>query len=466
MPQLSSRNVVFLTHAAPEDNEFALWLASKLAMAGYRVWVDRRRLRGGNDTWDEIDRILRTEAVKQVVVFTRRITKEGVKKELAIGDIMKTRLSDPNFIIPIRNDDVAYEDAPPEFVRKNILNAYPNWHDCLRELFDALDKIPHTAAPDADILKSIVEAREEGRRFVLQNPEMVLTNWFQITPPTTVRYFRFESLQEQTRTWLADCNLPHVTMGLLAGTFADPAAFSLSSSFVMNIPVAYDIPFEEFVTGKALGPYRDKPDASKDVSNLLRQHFNDLARNRGLLPVEFANKEIGWFFPDNLLPSNRIVFDAPSGRRIRRGMSGKFKGLRWHVCILGKPRIWPVLCYRVHANVVLTEDGQTALPGDKTHKRRRRLTKSWWNDVWRDRLLAAMHHLADGGARISMGAGNERFSVDPWPIAIEVPVSYAATDPPLPSEEDEEGNIIPTAALDDQLDEFGDEGAPKEDDEP
>jgi hypothetical protein len=51
------RTTVFVTHAAPQDNEFALWLSSKLAMAGYGVWVDRRRLRGGADTSYDIDRV-------------------------------------------------------------------------------------------------------------------------------------------------------------------------------------------------------------------------------------------------------------------------------------------------------------------------------------------------------------------------------------------------------------------------
>jgi hypothetical protein len=75
-----TRSTVFVSHAAPEDNAFALWISSKLSIAGYRVWVDRRRLRGGDDALDEIDRVLRTESIKQVVVFTRHIGKAGVKK--------------------------------------------------------------------------------------------------------------------------------------------------------------------------------------------------------------------------------------------------------------------------------------------------------------------------------------------------------------------------------------------------
>jgi TIR domain len=185
----AGRTTIFVTHAAPEDNEFALWLSSKLAIAGYRVWIDRQRLRGGDDFWDEIDRVLRNEAIKQIVVFTHHIGKPGVKKELAIGDIMRNRLADPKFMIPIRNDDIMSSDAPTEFLRGNGLNAHPNWHQCLKELFETLDEagVPKTASPDAATLLAIVEAREEGRRFVADRLDVLLTNWFPIKAPSRIR---------------------------------------------------------------------------------------------------------------------------------------------------------------------------------------------------------------------------------------------------------------------------------------
>jgi hypothetical protein len=455
-----ARSTVFISHAAPEDNEFALWLASKLAMAGYGVWIDRRRLRGGDDFWDEIDRVLRTEAIKQVVVFTRNVTKPGVKKELAIGEIMKGQHKDAHFMIPVRADDIAFSDAPPEFLRANILNAHPNWHDCLKELFETLEAagVPRSPSPDADILRRLVDAREEGRRFIVERPERLLTNWFPIKPPERIRYYRFEGIQDQTKAWLADCRLPVVNnVARLAGTFADPAAFAAASSFEQSTPTAYDIPFADFIKGENLGPYLDRPPASNDVVNLLRQHFNAVAQGRGLLPVDFASGERGWFFSDGLIPDRTIAFATDTGRRVRRSMSGKFKALRWHVCLVARPRIWPELVYRVHINVVLSEDGKSPLPGDKTHRRRKRLTKSWWNDVWRDRLLAAMHFLAAGTPAIVVEAGNDRFEIAASPLATEVPVSYDASDPPLPSEEDEQGNIVPSAALEDFPDEAGDD---------
>ncbi|WP_316227537.1 toll/interleukin-1 receptor domain-containing protein [Bradyrhizobium sp. SZCCHNR3015] len=447
------REAVFVSHAAPEDNEFALWLSAKLAIAGYRVWVDRRRLRGGDDFWDEIDRVLRTETIKQVVVFSRHVGKPGVKKELAIGDAMRKRLADPKFMIPIRSDDVAFDEAPPEFIRGNIINAYPNWHDCLAELFEALNDAGVPTRPQADdaALKAIVVAREDGRHFIQTQPEDALTNWFPITPPKHFYYYRFEGLQEQMKAWLKDCRIPHVPMGRLAGSFADPASFSNASSFVQKTPTEYAIDFFDFVSGKTLGPYLERGPVSNDVVNLLRQHFDALAAARGLKSVAFANGDTGWFFPDGVLPSDKIEFVLPDGRKIRRVMSGKFKSLRWHLCLLAKARIWPQLVYRIHVNLVLSEDGQTPMPGEKTHTRRRRLTRSWWNNIWRDRLLAAMHFLAAGEQVITLKAGDTVFSVSPMPLIAAVPVSYEAADAPLPSEEDDDGTIEPIAALDDRM---------------
>jgi hypothetical protein len=39
------RDTILITHANPEDNHFARWLAARLSTAGYRAWVDLRALR-------------------------------------------------------------------------------------------------------------------------------------------------------------------------------------------------------------------------------------------------------------------------------------------------------------------------------------------------------------------------------------------------------------------------------------
>ncbi|MGD0962264.1 MAG: toll/interleukin-1 receptor domain-containing protein [Candidatus Acidiferrales bacterium] len=61
---VTDRNVVFITHANPEDNPFAIWLGARLASAGYEVWADVLSLRGGNDWSKLLENAIRHRACK------------------------------------------------------------------------------------------------------------------------------------------------------------------------------------------------------------------------------------------------------------------------------------------------------------------------------------------------------------------------------------------------------------------
>jgi len=76
-----------------------------------------------------------------------------------------------------------------------------------------------------------------------------------------------------------------------------------------------------------------------------------------------------------------------------------------------------------------------------------------------------MSFLAGGADALIVCVGEASFRVSTWPLLAELPVSYEAIDQPLPSEEDEEGNIVPNADLDDRsddLDEAADAGGARE----
>jgi len=45
------RDTLFISHATPQDNDFAIWLASRLEMLGYKTWIDKNGLLGGEKFW-------------------------------------------------------------------------------------------------------------------------------------------------------------------------------------------------------------------------------------------------------------------------------------------------------------------------------------------------------------------------------------------------------------------------------
>ncbi len=442
------RKTILITHANPEDNEVARWLASRLVIAGYNVWVDLRSLKGGQDFWDKIEDELRQRVIKQIVLISPHMRKPGVKKELALGDAVGRQLGDPDFMIPIRVAPVAHSEFPPEILRRNSIDAQPSWSACLPPLIESLEDagVSRSTSPRGDLISSIVAAHENSRQALLMSPEKLVSNWFDIAASRpNLRMFGSKGTPSQLDAWLSDVQLPFVRHSGLVATFCDPATFAAAGGGGPTLIERFNFSFDSLIEGRDDTPFLDRSDARRSVTNLVRQHWDLALERRGLQRFEFASRRIGWYFPDGLIDGS-VAADLGDGLRFNRVLMGKFKDRRWHLCLVAQTRLWPNPLIRIHANVALSEDGKV-LPGEATHGLRRRLTRSWWNDKWRDLLLAGIHWLADGQSAISLAAGTETFGVLALPRRAEVPVSYLASETRT-SEEDASGEIHLSPELD------------------
>lgn len=447
------RQTVLITHANPQDNLVARWFAAKLSIAGYKTWVDLRSLRGGDDFWDVIEDQLRHRTIKQIVLVSDHVNKPGVKKELALGDYIGKVLSDPSFIIPIRVSNLPHGEFPPELLRRNTLDAFPNWAVALPSLFETLEEanVPRSIADNSRFLEQIVAAQESGRLAISDESEDLLTNWFRLsTERPVLRFFKVEGTIGQVESWLTSTCIPYIQHSGLVGTFCDPVTFATAGNDPPKTVLRFSIPFSDLEQGRDVDPFPSRTEARRYVVNLLRQHWDLSMARRGLQSFEYATGRVGWFFPDGLV-AGRVKRETASGREVNRQLSGKFKDRRWHLCLVAQPRMWPEPIVRIHANVALSLDGKTPLPGEQTHRVRLRLTRSWWNDKWRDMLSAGMGWLADGHNTVSIAVGDEQFGISVEPITIECPVSYDAEESRV-VEELETGEIELSDELDDRND--------------
>src|SRR5215217_5798185 len=106
-----NRNMLFVSHATPEDNEFARWLALQLAKEGFPTWCDLTKLLGGERFWKEIEGAIRTRSRKFLFVLSRNSnTKDGTLAELSVASAVRRQLHDDRFIIPLRIDDLPFSD--------------------------------------------------------------------------------------------------------------------------------------------------------------------------------------------------------------------------------------------------------------------------------------------------------------------------------------------------------------------
>lgn len=99
----SQRDTIFISHATPEDNEIAIWLASRLENAGYNVWIDKNELTGGEEFWDDIQGILTNKTVKFLsIISNASINKKGVKDEISFALDIERKNNLSEFILPIK----------------------------------------------------------------------------------------------------------------------------------------------------------------------------------------------------------------------------------------------------------------------------------------------------------------------------------------------------------------------------
>ena len=89
------RNVIFISHATPTDNDFTLWLGSRLSAAGYEVWSDVTKLYGGEYFWENIEEVIQSKAAKVIVVATKETKgRKGLMDEIQVAINTESTIDD------------------------------------------------------------------------------------------------------------------------------------------------------------------------------------------------------------------------------------------------------------------------------------------------------------------------------------------------------------------------------------
>jgi hypothetical protein len=275
---VSERDVVFISHATPNDNEFVRWLGTRLTGHGYKIWVAIFDLAGGTPFWVSIEDAIRKKAAKVITVVSRascESSRSGVRNEISVADAVKKSLKDDEFIIPLRIDDVPFADLPIQIHQLNAIDFSKGWGAKLIDLVDTLKKagVPRVVT---DLTAEFDRWRAASVRsdvVVERGEEPLLTNILPIVRlPEEISFYEYEG--ENRKFELAIKGLPHpiawhnrLLVSFAAGHEIQehlPAEFSVS--------LRANVPFSVFVDGAVtdpIGPLRR--DASNAAVRMLRE---------------------------------------------------------------------------------------------------------------------------------------------------------------------------------------------------
>lgn len=442
------RNKIFISHASPDDNDFTKWLALKLIALGYEVWCDVLFLDKGADFWKVIDKEIREGAIKFLLATSEiAIKRDGVLKEIAVAEKVKKQLKDDNFIIPlIIDENLSFDDLPPEIIRLNAIDFKKSWASGLQDLLKALDdqKVKKNS-PDPDKSNALYQQIFLHNKGIIEREEIYDSNWFNILSfPKELRFHDFEKLMPKGFD-VRELTFPAVRYKNYICTFAWEYDFmhQLPKTETYNSNHTIRIPAEEILSGQYESPFIGNFECQRLIVQLLNKAFELRMKDKGVQEYPMSNK-VGYWFKKGKLEKDKF-------NKVQ--LVGKQKDKNWHFGISAAGKLYPFPVLMVSSHIYFTQDGITPIESKSIqHAARRRQGKNWWNDDWRNKLLAFVKYLSDDETSFYLEAGSEeKIHVSNEPVQFVGQVSYNIPEKNTLEDEAEISDLNELNELDEEM---------------
>jgi hypothetical protein len=421
-----NRNIIFIGHASPEDDDFTIWLASRLQLLGYEVWIDKEQLLGGEKFWQDIDLIIRNKAIKYLLVYSKNICqkddnnvpipgklKDGVSKEFNLADSIAKQNKLNDFIILLNIDGSDYNlfiDAP----RLNQIPFFGNWADGFNQLLKKLKKDKITK--DNNAIDSNFGDWYSNKYLHINNverknePLLYYSNWWEIKLPEYLFLYKLENEEQAREISFQQNDFPMTRIGSTISSFEEYERFEITyqEKQLSIYPVGiYRIAVNDILMGIDSINYPTQKDCENNLKYLLNRVFHIIMKNRGLFWYEMANKKKAYFYTFESLSKGKVHFSYPyvsekSKYKYKwKNIIGEYSTLgNWHYAISSKVILAPIIAYSIKGHLTFTDDGKNLwkLPDGeinkvKIHSNRRKKGRGFFNEHWRDMMLAFLYGL-------------------------------------------------------------------------
>lgn len=464
------RDLIILSHANPEDNQFTEWLALRLISEGYPVWTDRINLIGGEDTWKTIEKIIRERAAKFLYVLSRTSNqKDGVLQELSVAKAVARNEGLENFIIPLHIDDLPYNEINIEINRQNSIPFEYGWARGLKQLLEALerDQISKQSDHTPSLAASWWRNQYSAEKGVIDHPEEYLSNWFPLVTSLPPKLY-YHLLYEVRETGVGDVapTFPFIRHGIGLLSFASRDDFKDVVIERKRVADTHSYNIEQLLTDKFAKTFLDYKKTREIIVNLLGQALHKKAEQRQLVTHEMANKTECFYFTKGQVEKDKLKYvdtdgnpkspRAIIGYKTIRSSDGNSRKRIWHFGISAKVIVYPVFILAIKPHVLFSDDGEQIWQDDnRLHKARMNQCKDWWNDDWRDRILATVQWLADEDGKLSIPVSSEfAINFSQLPLIFDSPVSYldpksGQVNTPIAESDEEQGEAVESTSTDD-----------------
>jgi len=397
------RDVLFIGHATPQDNDFATWLYSKLELEGYKVWCDVENLLGGErDFWFEIQKVLDQNAFKYLLVYSKHTSvAEGVLDEFEYARSIAKKYNLDDFVIPLKIDEVSYTDRIG-LNRYNIINFSHSWIPGLKKLFKKLDndKAPKTNEPGSGVSKRILSLYENDLKILTQKKERYYSSWWRIPAlPEKIYVFKYRDENSAKMVIEEGSDYPVILHGNCLASF-DQKIKTVCANYgnvEINFEGLKEVLITDILNGYDSSEFPTLMDSENLLKRLLKKAFKNLMYDKGLSKHDLSNSQC--FYRNAVFKQKKLIKIRNEityhNRKKSKLLCGKYRDDFWHFAVSAQVRLHPIQCFSLKTHIIFSDDGFNIWKSDsRLHSARRTKGKTWFNEEWRDQLMAFIKSLA------------------------------------------------------------------------
>jgi hypothetical protein len=433
------RDTLFISHATPQDNDFAIWLASRLEMLGYKTWIDKNGLLGGEKFWQTIQNVIKDDAIKILFVYSANIRdandnlKDGIDKELSYAESIASQEKINDFIIPLHIDNSQFN----AFIGSNRLNHIPfneSWAEGLKQLLKKLEKdnIPKVTDINESSFSEWYEKEYISDCSIINKTELYYTSWWQIAEiPQQFYMYLFDNLEQAKVIRNLNKNIPISLLSNVLSSFDNNLNFCVerdNEQFDVLPQNTYSFTLSKILNGFESNIFPQSRDVENHFKRFLHCVISNLFRQKGRQKAKLSGRKFAYFRPKyNEKESVSFFYPFSSQKKPKRKqIFGRFGKIGfWHYAVSPKTILFPFVGFSLKSHIVFTTNGVQLITDEKkVHAYRRKKGKRFFNKEWRDLYIAFLQGLKDDDGEIKVTSNDEYVKMKEYPENFWSEVGY------------------------------------------
>jgi len=417
------KDTIFISHANPENNYFAIWLASKLKFLGYKVWADIKDIKPGQYFNRDFEKVIREETIRFLAVVSKEYIIKSKRDDTGVmNEILcaRTIKEIDGFIIPLRYDQSDYEEFTVGLRGRQSVLFNDNWATGLRDLLKYFEELD---IPKGQHENNSIHFWHEAQKIQsepIEKLEKYFTNWFPTNLPELIYIHQPEVFTESDFILLpynyvreGDRLITFVTKETIQGYTRLRSSYQIQTTdLIKSTTITIDTTFQLI-------------EPNKKLVKLLNKIFLRFLIKKEMKCYEQSGRKNIFYFPYS--QENAKMVNLKQIGKTRRTVLGKTLNYKWYFALSHSASLYPMSCFRIVYHLVFTDINGKLLDVEDQHELRRSFPNDWYNRKWFETMLAMMVKISnfdiDNLIKIQVDL-NSLLTINVLPIDITSSIGY------------------------------------------